>query len=127
MNITQTIDPNKHEDEIEFKVSRKTNVHKLASALVARLKNRDKVFLSSMGAASVNQATKACIIANQKLGAENLGFLTLHAFYKHFDGETLPISEEEISQLSQAEADQLVEDEQHTCIRTYFVMRRLHE
>ncbi len=64
----------------ELKVSSNTNPGKLAGAIAAEIKESDRVKLISIGAASVNQAVKATVLAQNYLMCDGIKIALLPAF-----------------------------------------------
>ena len=64
-----------------FKVKSNTNPNKLAGAITITLRERKTVELQCIGAASVNQATKAIIIANGFLNPVGMEMQIKPSFY----------------------------------------------
>lgn len=59
----------KAQPEIELRVASGTNVHDLATSIIRNIDEGKLVVLSTIGVGAQAQATKAVIIANQKLSA----------------------------------------------------------
>lgn len=74
-----------------FKVKNNTNPNKLAGAIAITLREKKSAELQCIGAASVNQATKAMIIANGFLTATGMEMQIKPSF------TTLEMEEKEIT------------------------------
>lgn len=68
------------EKEVFFKASNTTYPKKLAGAVTHYVLDRKKVFVTAIGAGSVNQAVKGLTIARQYLAMKGIDILLLTSF-----------------------------------------------
>lgn len=68
-------------EHLEFKVKNTTAPQKIATAIVMHTMKGDRLFLSTIGAGALNQATKGAIIASQRLIADGITLSMRPAFF----------------------------------------------